>query len=109
MGRRYFVLTELKELAAPRVTKPVSLEQAEWDNRVKIASLHCAAHASLIRDFVLVAHDAGHHIDYPDHLLHLFAKEDPPGAVSYMARFFNGLNLRTASDTPRLDSIFAVA
>lgn len=99
----------LTDLAAPAITKPDDLPQTEWDDRMRMATLHCAAHASLIRDFVLVAQRAGQAIEFPDYLHHLFAPADPPTAKSFMTRFFNGIDLRTAEAHPKIDPIFAIA
>jgi hypothetical protein len=96
------------ELANPDLQKVPGVSQEEWERRLDIATLDCAAHANLIRDFAMIAAGAGHPVQVPEYLVHLFARAEP-SLTSYMSRFFNGKDVQTDEGLPRLEPIFAIA
>jgi hypothetical protein len=79
----------------PDVSCPAHLNTTRWKRRVTDAALAALSHAAVVRDFVLLADNAGHRMPLPGFLWHLYNDTWPS-----FKEYFNGV---------AMDSVFAIA
>lgn len=81
----------------PQIEAPPNLSAAEWNDRIGKTAIQALAHARLVRDFVLLADNAGHQVRSPKVLWHLENNDKH----SSLHRLFNG--------TTKIHPVFAIA